>query len=322
MPAEQTRSRKWCFTIHKPTEETLSHIASLKPVQLIVGHEMGSEGKTPHLQGFVEFKSAKTMSAVKKYFNDNKMHLERPLGTDYENWVYCSKEGQVIAQVGEFPPEEKTKQTHADWDFVKDQVNRGKSLLSIIDEKPHMTRYISAIHRYVAEKEVTTQEAWREVKTTYIWGDAGIGKTRGVMDKYGHENVYRVTDKKNMWDGYRGEPVVVFEEFRSSARFEDMLNWLDGYPIMLPCRYANRPAQFERVYIITNIPLHEQYENQQGTASWGAFLRRIDDVIGFDGEEWVKWDSMRDYVDLVEPSWAEFLKGTTVTATNNLSDLI
>ena len=32
----------------------------------------------------------------------------------------------------------------------------------------------------------------------------------------------------------------------------DMLNYLDGYPISLPARYANRVACYEEVYITAN----------------------------------------------------------------------
>ena len=40
-----------------------------------------------------------------------------------------------------------------------------------------------------------------------------------------------------------------------------MLNHLDGYPLLLPCRYFNRQACFTKVFIITNIPPDAQYSN-------------------------------------------------------------
>ena len=56
-----------------------------------------------------------------------------------------------------------------------------------------------------------------------------------------------------------------------------MLNYLDGYPLELPARYAQRTACFETVYITTNIPLNQQYTRIQETQpeTWRAFLRRI-----------------------------------------------
>ena len=56
-----------------------------------------------------------------------------------------------------------------------------------------------------------------------------------------------------------------------------MLNYLDGYPCELPCRYNNKLACFTKVYIITNIPFNQQYINIQAESkeTWKAFCRRI-----------------------------------------------
>ncbi|MGB8451112.1 MAG: hypothetical protein WCD89_02165 [Anaerocolumna sp.] len=68
---------------------------------------------------------------------------------------------------------------------------------------------------------------------------------------------------------------------QGSLKIQGMLIYLDGYPIELPCRYANKIACFTKVYIITNIPLSNQYEGTQReyAETWGAFLRRIHRVI-------------------------------------------
>ena len=87
--------------------------------------------------------------------------------------------------------------------------------------------------------------------------------------------------KKKGMNNYKGQDVIIFEEFRSSLKIQDMLIYLDGYPIELPCRYANKIACFTKVYIITNIPLSNQYEGTQREykETWDAFLRRINRVI-------------------------------------------
>ena len=84
------------------------------------------------------------------------------------------------------------------------------------------------------------------------------------MEKYGYQNVYRVTDYDHPFDSYKGQDVIVFEEFRSSLKIQDMLNYLDGYPCELPCRYNNKLACFTKVYIITNISFNQQYIKHSG----------------------------------------------------------
>lgn len=103
------------------------------------------------------------------------------------------------------------------------------------------------------------------------------------MEKHGYSNVYRVTDYQHPFDRYAQEPVICFDEFRSSLMVGDMLDYLDGYPLALPARYANRQACYTTVYLISNIDLSEQYRNVQENepATWKAFLRRIHHVIEY-----------------------------------------
>ncbi|MPM77522.1 hypothetical protein SDC9_124528 [bioreactor metagenome] len=59
-----------------------------------------------------------------------------------------------------------------------------------------------------------------------------------------------------------------------------MLKYLDRYPIELPCRYSNKVACFNLVYIVSNIYLIEQYTSTQRNESetFKAFIRRIHQI--------------------------------------------
>lgn len=60
---------------------------------IIYGKEICPTTKKKHLQGYCYFKNAKSMSAVKKIFKDNAIHLEPAKGSVAQNIKYCSKEG-------------------------------------------------------------------------------------------------------------------------------------------------------------------------------------------------------------------------------------
>lgn len=102
---------------------------------------------------------------------------------------------------------------------------------------------------------------------------------------------------------------LLFKLSTEEAIIGDMLDYLDGYPLALPARYANRQACFETVYIISNIDLREQYPNIQGTdpATWRAFLRRIHRVVEYRKEgEPIDHGPALDYIfppPPPEPEW-------------------
>ena len=139
-----------------------------------------------------------------------------------------------------------------------------------------------------------------ELRVIYICGATGTGKTRGVLDKHGDSNVYRVTYYEHPFDGYSCQPVLAFDEFRSQLRISDMLQYCDIYPIELGARYSNKYACYETVYIISNWELEKQYLQVQADSaeSWNAFLRRIHKVIVYHEDMTItKYDSVKEYMN-------------------------
>lgn len=84
---------KWCFTLNNYTDleyVTIKKLCSILCRLAIIGKEVG-EGGTPHLQGYIEFKT-KARPKSKFKFTD-KIHWEKAKGTMKENYDYCSKDG-------------------------------------------------------------------------------------------------------------------------------------------------------------------------------------------------------------------------------------
>lgn len=90
------RSRKWSFTLNNFTEEEITQLHStFQNCKIIFGEETGESG-TPHLQGYLEFTDAKTMTSVKKILGTDRVHLEPAKKNRQANINYCSKEGNVL----------------------------------------------------------------------------------------------------------------------------------------------------------------------------------------------------------------------------------
>lgn len=226
-------------------------------------------------------------------------HLDMCVGTCQENRDYIYKSGKwensekedtrlegMQFESGECPIERPGKRN--DLEELKNLLLAGKTNAEIYNTNASYMRYASSIDR-IRQDLINDKykNEWRDLEVTYIHGTTGTGKTRGVMEQYGYANVYRVTDYQHPFDSYGGQDVIVFEEFRSSLKIQDMLNYLDGYPIVLPCRYNNKQACFHKVFIISNWSLTEQFASVQGDypETWQAFLRRIHHIKVYDNNE-------------------------------------
>jgi len=94
------KSRGWCFTWNNYDEKsigTLEHVIGVGS-KYIYGIEKGESG-TPHLQGYIWFKSARHFEAVKKLLP--KCHIEKAKGTKKQNFEYCSKDGQYFTNMND-----------------------------------------------------------------------------------------------------------------------------------------------------------------------------------------------------------------------------
>lgn len=297
---KDSKSRKWQITINNPLDKGYTHdfireqFKLIKPViYWCLSDEIG-ENQTYHTHVFIACSSAVRFSTIRNKFEG--AHFEMAKGTAQQNREYVFKEGKwtndkkedtnlkdTHEEYGECPLERQGQRN--DIHDLYDMIKQGSSDFEIIEENPNYLLNIEKVDRarqIVREEEFKNK--FRKLHVQYLYGETGSGKTRFVMEKYGYSNVFRVTDYKHPFDSYKGQDVVIFEEFRSSLKIQDLLNYLDGYPLELPCRYANKIACFTKVYLITNIPFEEQFKNVQyaNPETWNAFKRRIHEIYHFE----------------------------------------
>lgn len=249
--------------------------------------EKGSLKETEHIHLMLDFppKKRKTFNFIKNLFP--RAHIEEKKGTKEELRDYCSKEETRLC--GPYSWGKWVSQgQREDISKIVDLVKEGFSNYQLIEEgfKSQVllnSNKIDNVRQIFLEEKY--KKEFRKLDVTYIWGTPGSGKSRYVMETYGFENVYRVTNYgKNMFDGYAGQDVIVFEEFRSQPSIVEMLNFLDGYPLMLPCRFKDKVACYTKVYIISNIPFEMQYKGYQvgEKTTFNALARRITKIVNFD----------------------------------------
>lgn len=291
--ARSSASRKYQLTINNPADHGFTHEQIKVNITELSGcvywcfcDEIGGDTATYHTHVYMAFQNAKEFSAIQRRFYG--AHIEIAHGTHRENRDYIRKEGKwrddvkhetnlpdTFEEAGELPEEAaRVKQSDAILEMIENGADNADILRAFPSAMNHLPRIDQARQTLLAEKY---RNEFRELEVFYIHGAAGVGKTRYVMEKYGYSNVYRVTNYEHPFDNYACEDVLLLDEFRSSILFTTLLNVLDGYPMQLPCRYANKQACFTKVYIVSNIPLDEQYPNIQmdEPRSFEALKRRI-----------------------------------------------
>lgn len=251
--------------------------------------------QTPHTHLYFAAISAVRFSTVKSLFPT--AHIDPAHGSSEENLMYIKKAGRwaddkkadtsipgTFEEWGELPQERPGART--DIAILYDLVKDGLSNYEIMERNPEYMLSLDKVERArQAVREQQYRDTFRHLKTSYIWGPTGVGKTRSVMEMFGYSGVYRVTDYTHPFDSYAGEEVLLLDEYSSNFKIRDLLNFLDGYPLTLPARYSNRVACYTKIYIISNLCLSKQYPEVQfeSPATFAALLRRIHTVIQYTG---------------------------------------
>lgn len=312
---DKTRSRKWLLTINNPAEHGYSHdyiksaLASFKAVKYwCMCDEVGGKNNVYHTHLFIMGNNGILFSTVKKKFP--KAHIDYCRGLAQENRDYVCKEGKykgtskeetnikdTFEEMGDCPVEKPGQRS--DLVDLYDMIKSGMDNYDILENDPTYMMQLDKIDRcrqIVKEKEFRSK--FRELQVEYWSGKTGTGKTKTIMERYGYDEVFRVTSYRYPFDNYRGQDVIIFEEFFDSLSIQEMLTLLDGYPLDLPCRYNNKTACYTKVYILSNVDLTDQYRDVQirSAETWNAFLRRIHAVKIFDDHGIKDYKSPDEYL--------------------------
>lgn len=338
-------STRWCFThnlnddqwveieelyLNGRISEFYASLANLcNSVQrckyIKFGLEFAPETGQPHLQGYVIFERGIGLATVKQRMSvsqlfDNTTHYEIMEGTIEQNDEYVEKEGEWM-ESGEHPV---GRGHRSDLDDIWSDLREGASETDVMES--HFTdwaRYHKAIGRARYLLDLQKQTLWREVETTVIWGNAGVGKTRLAlsmgMEKYGElPYILYPGNSHNVWfDGYQGQKCLVLDDFTGWLKLTFLLRLLDGYPLNLEVKGGSVAAQWEMVIITSNQnPGHwygwdvlKQHDDGRALFRRINFVDHLNDyepgrALERDidcGEEW--WDAhRREFEPVVLPS--------------------
>lgn len=219
-----------------------------------------------HHQGYLVFQNKRSCSAnnlnkIGELFKINEtdvhVHVEPMYGSLKSNERYCSKQSSLI-QMGD-PPQQGARN---DLIALKAQILNGKSVDDIIMEEPEM------YHQYGRTldkiEDIVLRRKWRTEMTQcdWIYGPTGVGKSHAAFDQYDPSTHYVKNLNEDWWDGYKGQPIVILNEFRGQIKFSEMLDLVDKWPKTVK-RRNREPAPFlaQKIIVTSSKPPDEIFIN-------------------------------------------------------------
>lgn len=274
MPSQQprrVRSKRWCFTLNNYTEEEELMLRSLvdqsKLTYIVFGKEVGDSG-TPHLQGYCETNSRCGLRKMKNLIGA-RAHLEKANGSFESNKTYCTKEDSDAFEAGS----PMCQGRRSDLDEIKTQLDGGATEVEIADQ--HFSRWViyrKSFAAYVSLKQ--TPRNWK-TKVVCLWGATGTGKTRFCYDQVHDQAVWSPGDFQ-WFDGYRGQEIVILDDYRGEYPIQLFLKLCDRYPMQVPIKGSFVNWRPKKIYITSNVNPNLWYDCDGST--FQAFKRRFDTI--------------------------------------------
>lgn len=246
----------------------------------VFGKEVAPTTGTPHLQGYLELKSPYLWTSIQAKLNvvypvaaTSKVWTTRRRGTAQQAADYCKKDGDIT-----------------EWGEISKQGERTdlKELAEEIKAKKRTVEEIAMEDPYAFHKfgrtlqqiqTISQRYEYRQWRTEGIWyyGPTGIGKTYKAMQGYSVDTHYIKCLDDQWWDGYNGQDIVIFNEFRGQITFHELLDLADEWPKTVKQR-NKEPVQFlAKKLIITCIKHPKDLFSRvlSDDEPWGQFSRRF-----------------------------------------------
>lgn len=262
------RHRNWCFTLNNYKDSDQHGLAESNCRYIIWGREIGASG-TRHLQGYVEFDKAYTMSSVKKHIKElERAHLEPRRGSQSQARDYCMKDGD-FSEHGT----RKMQGRRGDLDKTRE--------LAVTEGMRSVTEVCNLQQIRVAEKYLEYNEKKRDWETMVIWihGPSGCGKSRMAQEIVKGEDYYWKSDNSKWWPGYDGHEIIIWDDFRDGAcTFTEWLTLTDRYPKLVELKGGSRQI-LAKTIIFTSIEHPRQVFMYNDNEDYTQVERRINEIV-------------------------------------------
>jgi len=309
MPVNNVTSREYCFTLNNYTvdeRESLTRFANEYCEYLCFQPERGESG-TPHLQGYFSLTTVRTFGGCKQCFqriNDTfrRVHLEVTRGTKDQAREYCRKPesrdddaGFGFIEIGDFAlvPEQRGQGSRNDIHAATKVITEGGTLFDVAsghaDTFVKFHKGLTALQSILQARPRVRQQGgvFEAPRVFWFYGSTGSGKSHAVYEEVGDEALFIKMPSNHWFDGYFGQDVALFDDFRANwFTYGFLLRVLDKYPLSVEIKGGSVQWSPKTIYITAPNRPEVLYANiaNRADGSIQQLLRRITEVKLF-GEE-------------------------------------
>lgn len=285
-PPTSAKSRSWTFTLWD--FETLENLKHSNPRYLVYAPEECPTTGRKHFQCYAYYDRERHQSAMRKIYKGHDVQIA--VGSAAENKTYIigpySKNGKEkphnanAVEIGTIPEQGKRNDLRAfDRDIKAGKRGRDLSVdhLEVRAKFPRLEQ--------VLVNEDDEQRAIQMYKDGIVpevhvrWGEPGTGKSRYVYDKHTPESIYELnlgdgSNKSVWWDTYRGQEVILINDFDGELGWKYLLRLLDRYPFRMQTKGGHCWRLCKYIYITANDPPERWYAQHRS----GPLMRRLTTV--------------------------------------------
>lgn len=239
---------------------------------LIFQKEKAPKTGSLHWQGYVEMKSKSTVAGLKSVMNDFKMHIEVAKGTTGSNIKYCTKDESAADDDGwyEYGKPRPTQGSRTDLNKDKEILDKTKDISQV--SFGNFCRYSKAFEKYVM---LSIKKRCEQPEIIVYWSKkTGTGKSKTVFELAGIDAYWK--DSTKWWDGYKGQDIVVMDEFVMTGYSETYIrNLWDRYPFRIEFKGGSCEFNSKRIYVTTNDNPNDWSDNIKRRIK--IIIERVDD---------------------------------------------
>lgn len=260
------RARRWCLTLNNYTCEEYETLLKHPCPYKVLGREVGKEG-TPHIQGYMEFKTAMRFNAVRKL--SMRAHWETAHKPE-KAAEYCKKEKNFIE---EGTPSWKRSGYRTDLEATR-AVAAEDGMRGIVGTASFQQIRCAEVYLKYCEEI----RDWKPYVRWY-WGPAGCGKSRKARENYEGMDLFTKNTATKWWEGYDRHEAVIIDDFRPTWwRLTEMLRILDRYECRIEYKGGSRQLVAKHITITSDRHPRDCYIQAD---VGGQLLRRIDEIVEF-----------------------------------------